>query len=129
MKQKIIFMVLILMMVTQGAAFSNEQKEKERLGTDAFEMPARPGAVFAHDDHNENAGIEDDCAICHHVYENKKLMADQSSEDSACSDCHSLNQSPANGMPLVRAFHTRCRQCHFNSGKGPVLCGQCHIKK
>jgi hypothetical protein len=123
-------MIIILTMITPGAAFSQvEQNEQERLGTDAFEMPVRPGAVFDHDDHNENAKIADDCAICHHVYENKKLVSDESSEDSACSDCHGLNPSLENGIPLVRAFHTRCRECHFTAGKGPVLCGQCHIKK
>lgn len=120
-------MIWILMMVAAGVVFS--QEEQERLGTSAFEMPRRPGVVFAHDDHNEKAGISDDCAVCHHVYENKILVTGESSEDKACSDCHGLKPGPENSISLVRAFHGRCKQCHFNSGKGPVLCGECHIKK
>lgn len=127
MKQRIIFMILILAMAASGPAFS--QGEKERLDPSAFKMPQRPGAIFSHDDHTQEVQISDNCAICHHVYENKKLVPDESSEDNACSDCHSLQPSSENGISLVNAFHKRCRQCHFASKKGPVLCGQCHIKK
>ena len=118
-------MVLILIMGLSGDAFSQD----ERLSTSAFKMPRRPGTVFAHDDHNEKAGISDNCALCHHVYKNKKLVPDESSEDMACSDCHGLKSAPENGIPLMQAFHEQCKACHFKSGKGPVLCGQCHIKK
>lgn len=127
MKQPIIFMILILVLVGPGPVFSRD--EQERLDVSSFEMPQRPGAVFDHDDHNENAGILDDCAFCHHVYDNKKLVSDESSEDNSCADCHGLKPVQENGISLMRAFHKRCRDCHFNSGKGPVLCGQCHIKK
>ena len=122
-----LILALVMVMVIPGAAFS--QGEQERLDTSAFEKPRRPGAIFAHDDHNEKANLEDDCAICHHVYANKQLVPDESSEEDACSDCHGLKSSLENNIPLVRAFHGRCRECHFDSGKGPVLCGQCHIKK
>jgi len=120
-------MILILAMATSGKGFA--QGDQERLDPAAFKMPQRPGAIFSHDDHTQKTQILDDCAICHHVYANKKLVPDQSSEDNACSDCHCLQPSPENGISLVNAFHKRCRQCHFVSGKGPVLCGQCHIKR
>ncbi len=101
----------------------------ERMNTSAFENPRRPGAVFSHDDHNEAAGLEDNCAVCHHVYENGKLVEDESSEDSPCSDCHAVNPGPDNKMSLVNAYHQRCRDCHVETGKGPLLCGQCHKKE
>lgn len=127
MKQRIIFIIFTLIMGITGAAFS--QGDPERLSISAFETPRRPGAVFSHDGHNEKAGISNNCAVCHHVYENKKQVPDESSEDRQCSDCHALKSSPENSIALLPAFHRQCRECHFNSGKGPVLCGQCHIKR
>ncbi len=142
MKQKILFTVLILMLITAWGAFSGQGQasdkegdqiggqdfELERLDTSAFEKPRRPGAVFEHDDHNEMAEL-DDCAICHHVHEDGNLVADESSEDSSCSECHGLLPGPDNSVSLSNAFHKQCRDCHFDSGKGPVLCGQCHKKE
>ncbi len=126
MKQKVIFMGFILFLFTAVVAFSNT--ELERLDNSVFEKPHRPGAVFEHDDHNEMAEI-DDCAVCHHVYENKKLVEDESSEDSFCSDCHFLKANQENSISLEVAYHKQCRDCHFEENKGPVLCGECHIKE
>ena len=102
-------------------------EDLERMNTDAYETPTRPAAVFSHDEHNEMAEI-DDCAVCHHVYEGKTLIEDESSEDSFCSDCHELKKTPENSVPLTQAYHKRCKTCHFEKNKGPVLCGQCHSK-
>lgn len=126
MKHKIIFMGFILFLLTAVVAFSDI--EVERLDTSVFENPHRPGAVFEHDGHNEMAGIED-CAVCHHVYEGKNLVADESSEDSLCSECHFLKKTLENSISLEVAYHKRCKTCHFEKNKGPVLCGECHIKK
>jgi hypothetical protein len=150
MKPKILVIVLILLLITAWGAFSSQGKasdqvqdkdneqtleqtleetlELERLDISAFEKPRRPGAVFIHDDHNEMAEL-DDCAICHHVYEDNILVADESSEDYSCSECHGLLPGPDNPVSVSMAFHKQCRDCHFDSGKGPVLCGQCHIKE
>lgn len=69
MKLTLLFILAIQMILAPAPGFS--QDEYERLSVSAFEKPARPAARFAHDDHNEKAGISDDCALCHHVYENK----------------------------------------------------------
>jgi len=125
MKNKIIFLGFILFLLTAVAAFSNT--DLERLDTSAFQKPQRPGAVFDHDGHNEMAEI-DDCAVCHHVYEGKKLVEDESSEDSPCSECHALKAGKDNSVSLELAYHKRCKNCHFEQNNGPVLCGECHIK-
>ncbi|RLB92201.1 MAG: acidic cytochrome c TcmA [Deltaproteobacteria bacterium] len=125
MKNKIIFLSFILFLLTAVVAFSNT--ELERLDNSDFQKPQRPGAVFEHDGHNEMAGI-DDCNVCHHVYEGKKLVEDESSEDSSCADCHSLKAVVDNSITLELAYHKRCKNCHFEQNKGPVLCGECHIK-
>ena len=93
----------------------------------AFDNPQRTPSVFIHDEHNESAGI-DDCAACHHVYADGQLVEDESSEDQSCSECHGLNGS--DGRPsLIKAFHTNCKGCHQDEKKGPVTCGECHVKR
>ena len=89
-----------------------------------FANPQRASSVFAHDAHNESAGIED-CAVCHHLYEDGKLVEGESSEDQRCSDCH---QEKADGKQpaLMRAFHLNCKGCHLEKADGPVMCGECH---
>ena len=93
---------------------------------DAFGGLQRPVAVFDHDAHNEMAGLED-CSACHHMYEDGKLVAGESSEDSACSDCHELD-SVGNQPGLMDAYHAQCKNCHEDQGKGPITCGECHVR-
>ncbi|MCK5836753.1 MAG: cytochrome c3 family protein [Desulfobacula sp.] len=130
MTRTIVFMGFILLLFTAVVAFSDTEpgtSEFERLDNSAFEKPQRPGAVFVHDDHNEIAGLED-CDVCHHVYDGKNRVEGESSEDSPCSECHSIKANPDNLISLSVAYHKRCRSCHFETNKGPVLCGECHIK-
>jgi len=134
MKAKILILTLTLLLITAWTVFSGQEQdsdnsiELERLDTSSFENLRRPGALFSHDEHNEAAELED-CAVCHHVWEGGTLVADESSEDSSCSECHGLLPDQDNRFSLSVAFHKRCRDCHFDSGKGPVLCGQCHKKE
>jgi len=116
-------MVVTALFITGFYAFSGQ--ELERMDNSSFENPARPGAVFSHDDHNETAKL-DDCTVCHHLYEDGKLLEGESSEDSMCSECHGLVKSTQNPIQLQVAFHKRCRSCHFDVNKGPVFCGECH---
>jgi len=111
---------LILLLIT--SVYSYSKQDLERLDNTIFQNPQRPGAIFMHDEHNEVSHIED-CAVCHHVYQDKN----QSSEDSLCSECHNLKPDNENSISLQVAFHKRCKQCHFDQNKGPVLCGECHI--
>jgi hypothetical protein len=100
------------------------QEDMVAVDTGPFERPQRPPAVFHHDRHNETAGI-DDCAECHHVYEDGKKVAGESSEDQRCADCHGA-ASDGRKPALTRAFHTNCKGCHLEQKKGPVMCGACH---
>lgn len=129
-----IWILSLILMLALGVVnvFSSAQddvaEEMERLEVSAFDNPKRPGAVFSHDDHNEKAGLEDNCALCHHVYENGKLVEDESSEDMSCSECHNVKPDDSNGVGLEAAYHRRCIECHYEAAKGPVLCGECHLK-
>ena len=91
-----------------------------------FKNPRRPPSVFKHDEHNDKAGI-DECDKCHHVYENGNLVEGDSSEDQKCSECHSVKKSNP-GLNLMKAYHKNCKGCHLETGNGPVMCGECHIK-
>ncbi len=126
--QKCILIVIIILFVTAFYTYSQDD-EHPTIDNQVFENPQRTQALFDHDSHKEMPQLEDDCAICHHVYEDNKLISDESSEDSLCSECHTLKATPENSIPLRMAFHNRCKECHFESNKGPVLCGECHIRK
>ncbi|PKN41964.1 MAG: acidic cytochrome c3 [Deltaproteobacteria bacterium HGW-Deltaproteobacteria-18] len=97
------------------------------LKVDAFGKMERPVSAFDHDDHNDKAALED-CSVCHHVYEDGKLVEGESSEDQGCADCHTL-KAQGSQPGLMMAYHKQCKSCHIESKKGPVACGECHVKK
>jgi hypothetical protein len=98
------------------------------VNSDAFKNDQRPPAVFRHDEHNESAEIEE-CNGCHHVYDDDgNLVEDESSEDQRCSDCHEL-KAVGRKLALMKAFHTNCKGCHKQEKNGPLMCGQCHVRR
>lgn len=125
---KIVTRIALSLMI--GILFSMttvwSQDEMTVVDNSVFDNPQRTPSVFVHDMHNETAGI-DECSVCHHVYEDGQLVADESSEDERCSDCHDLESSD-DQPALMNAFHTNCKGCHEEEGKGPILCGECHVK-
>ncbi|WP_432738234.1 acidic tetraheme cytochrome c3 TmcA [Maridesulfovibrio sp. FT414] len=102
------------------------QEDMTVLLDPAFKHPQRPAALFAHDAHNEKAGL-DDCATCHHVWEDGKIVEGQSSEDQKCSDCHAVKPE-AGKTGLRNAYHKLCTGCHVKVEEGPVSCAGCHPK-
>jgi hypothetical protein len=106
-------------------AFSQEE-DMVVVDSEGFNKKQRPPAVFRHDEHNEMALIEE-CNECHHVYEDGERLEDESSEDSSCSECHEEKGS-GNQLGLKKAFHTNCKGCHHENKKGPIMCGQCHVR-
>lgn len=114
-------LISVLFLVT---AYS--QEDIMFVDSGPFEPSRRPPAVFHHEEHNEKAQIEE-CSECHHVYEDGQLVEGESSEDQRCSDCHDLKGS-GRQPGLRRAFHLNCQGCHQKQKKGPVMCGECHVK-
>lgn len=122
----ILFLFVVVAFLFFVSAYS--QEDMRLVNTDAFENPQRPPAVFKHDEHNQTAQIEE-CYECHHVYDEEgKRVEDESSEDQSCADCHELEASGRKSV-LMKAFHTNCKGCHKKKGKGPVMCGQCHVRR
>jgi hypothetical protein len=125
---KIVTLINLCLLIGIVALLSPAWSQEDMTVVDnsAFDNPQRPPSVFVHDEHNEDAGIED-CNDCHHVYEDGQLLEDESSEDQSCSECHS--QKGGDGQPsLIKAFHLNCKGCHQAQAKGPIMCGECHIK-
>ena len=106
------------------AAYSQEDMIYVR--DSAFVIKSRPPVPFAHDEHNENAEIED-CSVCHHVYEDGQLVEGESSEETECSECH-MADAESTPIDLVRVFHLNCKGCHLEQKAGPVQCAECHPK-
>ena len=111
-------------------AFS--QEEVETVEDSAFEKLMRPVAGFMHDEHNETAEI-DECFVCHHMYEDEKLVEDESSEEMECSECHTIEGG--NPFPLIKVYHQNCKGCHKKYNKknktkaAPTTCSKCHPEK
>lgn len=107
------------------SAFSEDEYVWFQL--EPFGKLERPVSVFDHDEHNEKAQIED-CARCHHVYEDGKLVEGESSEGIGCAECHTL-EAQGSQPGLRMAYHKQCKDCHVEMKKGPVACGECHVKR
>lgn len=122
----IITLVLAGLLTVLFVGAAQSQDDIMELKADAFDKHSRPAAVFMHDDHNEKAELYD-CNVCHHVYEDGKFMEDDDSVGIPCSDCHGLE---ANGSQpgLMTAYHKQCKGCHQDKAKGPLACGECHVK-
>ena len=125
--KKNLLLVLIAMMVSVILTLPIfSQEDMEVIESDGFAKKQRPSAVFKHDEHNENAEIEE-CNECHHLYEDGKRVEDESSEDQSCSDCHSEKGSDDEPR-LTKAYHLNCKGCHQAAKKGPIICGECHVR-
>ena len=108
--------IIVVWVLVLTVAQSFSQEEMRVVDNAVFDRPARVPAVFEHDIHNETADL-DDCTVCHHLYEDGKLVEDESSEDQACAECHAINGSGSNPS-LRRAYHLNCKGCHLKTGAG-----------
>jgi hypothetical protein len=125
MQKALLILVVVLGMGFLGAVASS-QEDVDLLDNSWFEPARRPPVAFAHDEHNEAAELEN-CAECHHVYEDGVKSEYDSSEDQSCGDCHELDDI-GNQPGLMRAFHMNCKGCHVKRRQGPVVCGGCHLE-
>ena len=126
MKKAAVFIFAIVVVSAFLFVSAYSQEDMTSVDSSVFTNPQRTPSVFRHDEHNEKAGIEE-CNKCHHVYEDGKLLEDESSEDQRCSDCHELKSSGSTPA-LMKAFHMNCKGCHLKQKKGPIMCGECHLK-
>lgn len=126
MKKAGIYTILAMVIFSFGCGSSYSQEKVPRADNSAFENPRRVPSIFKHDEHDEEAGIEE-CNVCHHVYKNGKKVEGETSEEQLCSECH--KEKSSGDMPSLRkAYHIQCKGCHIKQRFGPVMCGECHVK-
>ena len=123
----IIYMVITLLVCIFAVMSGYSQEDVTTVEDSAFEEKMRPTVQFLHDEHNEVAEIEEECNVCHHVYEDGEKIEDESSEETECSECHTLNKGD-NPLSLVKVYHLQCKGCHQEKKAGPIMCSECHIK-
>lgn len=114
-----VILVSLLLSITS----INAQEEVVTVSDSSFTTHSRPPVTFLHDQHNEDAEIEN-CNLCHHIYENGQLVEDESSEDMECSECHNKGGDDK----LARIYHITCKGCHIKEKTGPLICVECHKK-
>jgi hypothetical protein len=117
--------ILILAGLFLGLSFAFSQEDEFVLHHKEIGKHQRPLVRFDHERHLEII----DCNRCHHDYDEN---GNNTAEDGqSCSVCHSRFESQENPIPLIKAFHIKCKGCHeerISRGKtsGPILCGTCH---
>lgn len=126
MKRKILTLVLASLGVAALCGPLYSQEDIKALADPAFTTMRRGAVPFKHDQHNAKAKIED-CKACHHLYTNGKLDLTGDSVGTKCSECHTV-KGDKKAMPLMRAYHRQCENCHASTGAGPVACAECHPK-
>ena len=126
MRKLVVVWVVVISVLVLIIASAYSQEDMEFVSNEAFDDPQRPSAAFAHDAHNEAAGL-DDCSECHHIYdENGVKSEDESSEDQACAECHG-DRDEGSTPGLMKAYHLNCKGCHLSEKKGPIVCAECHV--
>ncbi len=127
MRTAVIVLITIFLWIAWTMDTASSQEDMQAVDNGQFDHPQRPPAVFQHDTHNENAGI-DDCNECHHLHDDQgRKLEGESSEDQQCSECHEP-QDKGVRPGLMKAYHLNCKGCHLQERKGPILCAQCHKK-
>ena len=131
MKQlRLIFILVIAGIMAASFVWSQEQEALDGvmdLKSREFGQHQRPQVKFDHYLHETIMR----CRVCHHdfyVFSNRN-----EGKGSKCATCHKREINKDIPIPLLTAFHNRCKGCHENYIKwgrtsGPVMCGTCHQK-
>ena len=123
--QKIGWVVVLTILSTYLDFFTSylyAQPEEIELCRGKNRSPVR----FFHDMHMG----EYECLACHHDMQNGENVLDESNLEEGnpaamCASCHGVDSK----TNRTKAFHRQCMGCHDNVDKGPILCGECHIKQ
>lgn len=101
---------------------ASSQEDKFLLDHKELGKHQRPLVEFNHKLHSSKL----DCTRCHHDFD--KFNNNRGGEGQPCDSCHKAKGS--RGMPSLKdAFHRQCIGCHKAMKKGPVMCGECHVRK
>lgn len=126
-KKRFALLAACIGVLSLSALWAAAQEDMKEIRSEAFAEHTRPPAVFMHDEHNEKANLNDDCAICHHGKDDKgRQDKEDMSAGTPCAECHAVDGKE--GTPLKRAYHGQCITCHEQRNLGPTYCAGCHKK-
>ncbi len=126
-KAKIIGLAMALLLLAALPAMS--QEEAMTIGGEeyGFEQFERAPVKFAHVLHEDLEIVDGACAPCHHDGKDDNGQFVEA-DPMACKDCHDEAGDADDATDLRTAYHKMCITCHEQAEKGPLTCGECHIK-
>jgi hypothetical protein len=124
------YLIIALIFVgalTVSLAWSQEEAQEGimDLKSKGFKKHFQPPVRFDHYLHETILR----CRVCHHDF---NVFSDRNfGKGSKCSTCHKEKLKKDIPVPLLMAFHQKCRGCHENyliwgRRSGPIMCGVCH---
>lgn len=129
MKHRHLILAFILVVVLAASSAWSQKEEAQEgimdLKSKGFSKHFQPPVRFDHYLHETILR----CRICHHDF---NVFSDRNfGKGSKCSTCHKEKLNKNIPVPLLMAFHQKCRGCHENyliwgRRSGPIMCGVCH---
>lgn len=124
----LILAFIIVVVLAASSAWSQKEETQEGimdLKSKGFSKHFQPKVRFDHYLHETILR----CRVCHHDF---NVFSDRNfGKGSKCSTCHKEKLNKDIPVPLLMAFHQKCRGCHENyliwgRRSGPIMCGVCH---
>ena len=129
MKHRHLILTFILVVVLAASSAWSQKEEAQEgimdLKSKGFSKRFQPPVRFDHYLHETILR----CRVCHHDF---NVFSDRNfGKGSKCSTCHKEKLNKDIPVPLLMAFHQKCRGCHENyliwgRRSGPIMCGVCH---
>ena len=129
MKHRHLILAFILVVVLAASSAWSQKEEVQEgimdLKSKGFSKHFQPPVRFDHYLHETILR----CRMCHHDF---NVFNDRNfGKGSKCSTCHKEKLNKDIPVPLLMAFHQKCRGCHENyliwgRRSGPIMCGVCH---
>lgn len=126
--RRLILAFILVVVLAASAAWSQKEAVQEGimdLKSKGFSKHFQPQVRFDHYLHETILR----CRVCHHDF---NVFSDRNfGKGSKCSTCHKEKLNKDIPVPLLMAFHQKCRGCHENyliwgRRSGPIMCGVCH---
>jgi len=124
----LIWTFILVVVLAASSAWSQKEEVQEGimdLKSKGFSKRFQPPVRFDHYLHETILR----CRVCHHDF---NVFSDRNfGKGSKCSTCHKEKLNKDIPVPLLMAFHQKCRGCHENyliwgRRSGPIMCGVCH---
>ncbi|MGA2225412.1 MAG: cytochrome c3 family protein [Syntrophobacteraceae bacterium] len=115
-------LLLVVLVIAASVQLAHSQDDTFLLNHTEIGKHERPLVEFNHKLHAEKL----DCIRCHHDFD--AFLNNRGGEGQTCDSCHK-KKADDDLLSLKEAFHIQCIACHDTLKKGPVTCGECHVRK